>query len=156
MRSKDSFLQTDVQTGEVEGLLPEVSTEKNGFMTPTSLKKLDQVVDLRDYKVVCILETSGIWNPFEPILVRLKSAVLFIYGYLNGSVESNSVKAELLAGIKDNFKVYKKVENGKLKIYIYCQASSNSPQYIWLPVKNIIEAPFKITDLTGYTEVNIS
>ena len=137
------------------GLLPGATASEKGLMTAYDYNEIEQKLDIRGYKMLCICKLNSIWNPIEPIVISLFSGLIYITASLNESVSNNSVSCRLISGDSSYFKIYKKVEDNYLKIYIYCISNSNAPRPIWLKRKNIVEEPIEVADLSGYTEITI-
>ena len=137
-------------------LIPEATEKNKGLMSISSYKNIEIAVDLRGYKLMCICKTSNIWFPIEPILIILKNGIICIFGGINDNVNSNYVSCRRIIGDTNNFKIYKRIEDGFLKIFIYCNENKNSPQLIWIKRKYMIEESIETSDLSNYTEVPFS
>lgn len=105
--------------------------------------------------MVRVISSKSTWTPIRPFLVSLNNAgLIYIKGFIQGSVERNDVNVSIISGSVENFKFYKKVEDGSVNVYIYSETDSKNPAVVYLKRRNSIGDIIKnVSDLSGYEEI---
>lgn len=131
------------------------TSEKKGLMSIDSFDDVEISVDIRGYSMVRVISFNSIWNPIRPFLVFLNyNGLIYIKGFIQGSVERNDVNVSIISGSVENFKFYKKVEDGRVNVYIYSETDSKNPAVVYLKIRNSIGDIIKnVSDLSGYEEI---